>query len=44
MIQGLERLLLEKEHTLAVQATFGMQNMAHNDEAVKFYTGLATLY
>ena len=39
-VQSLERLLLEKEHAVPVQTTFGMQNNAHNDEAVKFYTGL----
>ena len=39
-VQSLERLLLEKEHTVPVQTTFGMQNIANNDEAVKFYTGL----
>ena len=39
-VQSLERLLLEKEHAVLVQTTFGMQNIAHNDEAVKFYTGL----
>ena len=33
-------MLLEKEHAVPVQTTFGMQNIAHNDEAVKFYTGV----
>ena len=36
-VQSLERLLLEKEHAVPVQTTFGIQTIAHNDEAVKFY-------
>ncbi len=39
-VQSLERLLLEKEHAVLVQTAFGMQNIAHIDEAVKFYTVL----
>ena len=38
-VLSLERLLLEKDQAPAVRATFGMQNIAHNDEAVRFYTG-----
>ena len=33
-----------RERAHISSATFGMQNIAHNDEAVKFYIGLATLY
>ena len=36
---SLEMLLLEKDPAPAVWVTFGMQNIAHNDEAVRFYTG-----
>ena len=39
-VQSLEKLLLVKEHAVPVQTTFSMQNVDHNDEAVKFYTGL----
>ena len=37
-VLSLERLLLEKDQAPAVRATFGMQNVTHNEEAVRFYT------